>query len=103
MSVHSGVQMTVQLAELLDSPLVGPEGDAWKKSFNEQHPPKPEDFEAWADAQIFSLEAVQEYPKFKEMIYPLTEAKNKNVIQDLWKFVNLVCFPVYCPYIVLFI
>ena len=95
--------MTVQLAELLDSPLVGLEGDAWKKSFNEQRPPKPEDFEAWADAQIFSLEAVQEYPKFKEMIYPLTEGKNKKVIQDLWKFVNLVCFPAHCPYIVLFI
>ena len=99
MLAHGDVQMTVQLAELLDSPLLGPEGDAWKKSFYEQRPPKPDDFEAWADAQIFSLEAVQEYPKFKEMIYPLAEAKNKNVIQDLWKFVNLVCSPVHCPYV----
>lgn len=82
--------MTVQLLELLDSPLLGPEGDKWKKEFYENRPPKPEDFEAWADAQLFSEQAVKEYPKFKDLIYPLSETENKAVMTDLWKFINLV-------------
>ena len=76
--------------ELIDSPLLGPDGDQWKKEYRQNPPPKAEEFEAWADAQLFSLQAAELYPKFKDMIYPLSETSNPNVVKDLWKFINLV-------------
>ena len=82
--------MVVQLSELLDSPLRVPDGDAWKADFYEHRPAKPEAFEQWADAQIFSLDAAKMYPKFQEMIYPLDNAKHPAVLGDLWKYIDLV-------------
>ena len=84
--------MAVELGELLEFPLRGPDGDAWKKEFLEQRPSPPEAFEQWADAQIFSMEATKLYPKFQEMIYPLDNTTHPAVLGDFWKYVDLVRF-----------
>ena len=69
---------------------MSPEGDEIKKQWYANRPPKPEEFEAWSDAQLFSVLASQEYPKFKDMIYPIEEVQNKIVLKDMWRFINLV-------------
>ncbi|KAJ3558020.1 hypothetical protein NM688_g1154 [Phlebia brevispora] len=81
--------MAVQFAEILEAPIRGPEGEAWKREFYGKRPPKPEDFGAWEDAQLCSLKAIEHYSAFKNMIYPLSEASSKAVLQDLWRFVDL--------------
>jgi hypothetical protein len=71
----------------LEAPLLGPEGDAWKKSTRTHI---PEAYETWMDAQIDSEEAAGTYANFKDIIFPLEKTKNKVVLENMWKYVNLV-------------
>ncbi|KAI0093110.1 hypothetical protein BDY19DRAFT_989781 [Irpex rosettiformis] len=77
---------TVQLLELLESPLLGPEGEQWKKEERKV----PEDFEKWVDAQLFSERASREYSNFQNMLIPIdTELVKAHVVETIWKYVNL--------------
>jgi hypothetical protein len=80
-------QVSVQLQQLLEAPLLGPQGGTWKNS------PRtliPEDYEIWIDAQTDSEEAAGKYANFKDIIFPLEKTKNKVVLENMWKYVNLV-------------
>lgn len=78
--------MIVQLQELLESPLSGPEGELWKQLPRDM----PEEYEDWVDAQIFSEKASKDISNFKDIIYPLEKTKMRNVLDNMWRLVNLV-------------
>lgn len=78
--------MSVQLQELLESPLLGEEGTKWMQEPRE----KPDEYLDWEDAQIFSLHASKEIDSFKALLVPLTETKKKHVLETVWKYINLV-------------
>jgi hypothetical protein len=79
--------VSVKLQQLLEAPLLGPEGDAWKNSPRTE---MPEGYETWMDAQIDSEAAAGKYANFKDIIFPLEKTKNKVVLENMWKYVNLV-------------
>ena len=79
-------QVTVELQEMLGRPLMGPEGDAWKQAPRQM----PESFEAWVDAQIHSQEASNKFANYKDIVHPLEMSKKKHVLDNMWKYVNLV-------------
>ena len=83
-------QVTVELQDLLERPLMGPEGDAWKQLPREM----PEQYERWVEAQIFSEKASNKFANFKDIIYPLEKSRKKHVLDNMWRYVNLVSRPV---------
>lgn len=68
--------------------MLGPEGDICKNTSREM----PEKFEQWVDAQVYSEKASADYANFKDIIYPLEKTKNKEVLENMWKYVNIVSF-----------
>ena len=77
----------MQLLELLEPPLLNPEGAVWKKQARQM----PEEYEAWVDAQIFSEKASKEYANYQNLLIPIdTELKKPAVVQTVWKYINLV-------------
>ncbi|KAI0696691.1 hypothetical protein BC835DRAFT_1271539 [Cytidiella melzeri] len=77
---------TVQLLEVLETPLLGPEGEAWKKEERQM----PEEFEKWVDAQLFSEKASRENANFQNMLVPIDiELKKAHVVETVWKYINL--------------
>lgn len=80
------LSVSIELQQILEAPLLGPEGDAWK---NSPRTKIPETYESWMDAQIDSEEAAGKYANFKDIIFPLEKTKNKVVLENMWKYVNL--------------
>jgi hypothetical protein len=76
----------VQLQELLESPLLGADGAKWKQEPRQQ----PEEFLQWEDAQITSLKASEQVDTFKDLLVPLSNTKQKHVLETVWKYINLV-------------
>lgn len=66
--------------------MLGPEGDVWKNAPRDM----PDKFEQWVDAQVYSEKASAEYANFKDVIFPLEKTKNKGVLDNMWKYINLV-------------
>ncbi|KZT10678.1 uncharacterized protein LAESUDRAFT_734491 [Laetiporus sulphureus 93-53] len=79
------LSVVVQLQEYLESPLLGPDGEAWKKLPRQM----PEDYEDWVDGQVFSGRASKMCANFKDTIYPLSVTKKSHVLQHMWKSINL--------------
>lgn len=79
-------KMSVQLQELLESPLLSEEGQNWLKEPRE----KQEDYLEWEDAQIFSLNASKDIDAYKDFLVPLTKTREKHVLETVWKYINLV-------------
>lgn len=78
--------MSVQLQELLESPLLSEEGQQWLKEPRE----KQEDFLEWEDAQIFSITASKDIDAYKDFLVPLSKTREKHVLETIWKYINLV-------------
>ncbi|KAG2015712.1 hypothetical protein CC2G_008956 [Coprinopsis cinerea AmutBmut pab1-1] len=49
----------------------------------------PEAFERWIDAGIFSRQASGEIGNWKDLVYPLGATKKKEVLEKIWKGINL--------------
>ena len=79
-------KVTLELQERLERPLLGPGAAAWKDQAREM----PEEYDKWVDAQIASEEASKHIANYKDVIKPLTKTKNKNVLETMWKCVDLV-------------
>ena len=79
--------MSLQLKELLDAPLFGVEGDVWKN----QPRRLTEEYEFWIDAQFYSNKASDMFANFKDVIFPLEKTRKQNVLDTMWKNINLVC------------
>lgn len=50
----------------------------------------PADYKRWTLAQFRSREASEKYANFKELIFPLEKTKTKFVLNNMWKYINLV-------------
>lgn len=81
-------QVSLELQELLESPLLGPEGEKLRTLPRQM----PEQYEKWLDAQIYSKQASESYANFKDLIHPLERIKDPSVLDNMWKSINLVCF-----------
>ncbi|KAF8070672.1 hypothetical protein FPV67DRAFT_1488307 [Lyophyllum atratum] len=79
------LSVSVELQQLLEAPLAGPEGEAWKAEQREM----PEEYEAWVDAQIYSEKASGDYANYKDLIFPLERTRTKPVLETMWKYINL--------------
>ena len=51
----------------------------------------PEEFERWVDASIYSQKASEIIGNFKDVIFPLEKTKNKTTLENMWKYINMVC------------
>ena len=76
----------MQLLDLLESPILDEEGQAWKKD----RPKMPDDYEAWVDAQLFSENACKEYATFKDQLSPWAMTIGQQTVDTIWKYINLV-------------
>jgi hypothetical protein len=81
--------VTLDLQERLERPLLGPGAAGWKDQPREM----PEEYEKWVDAQIISEEASRHIANYKDVISPLTKTRDKNVLETMWKCVDLVSYP----------
>jgi hypothetical protein len=50
----------------------------------------PEQYEKWVDAQLFSEKAADDYANYKNIIYPLEETKKRSVLDNMWRYINMV-------------
>lgn len=50
----------------------------------------PVQYEQWLDAQTLSESASKNYANFKDVIFPLDKTKKRDILDKLWKLVNLV-------------
>ncbi|KAG5647031.1 hypothetical protein DXG03_001401 [Asterophora parasitica] len=76
---------SVELQQLLEAPLAGPDGEVWKSEPRQM----PEEYEAWIDAQLYSERASGDCANFKDIIFPLEKTRTKGVLDNMWKYVNL--------------
>ncbi|KAF8444599.1 hypothetical protein L210DRAFT_978319 [Boletus edulis BED1] len=79
------LSVSLELRELLESPLLGPEGEKLRTLPRQM----PEQYDKWLDAQIYSNKASESYANFKDLIHPLERTKDASVLDNMWKRVNL--------------
>jgi len=77
----------LELQELLDSPLLGSQGETMKQTPRKM----PEQYEQWLDAQIYSQQASNYYANFKDIVFPLHRTDDRTVLENMWKHVDIVC------------
>ena len=73
---------------MLDSVLLGPEGEKWKKTNGELD--HPQEYEDWLDAQAMPSHMKLYVSNWKDMIYPLEKARSRVVLDDMWYYINIV-------------
>ena len=71
---------------IVEAPLLGAEGEALKRWPHAM----PDEYETWVDAQPFSAKASQQYANYKDVIFPLERTQNKQTLDTMWRYVNLV-------------
>jgi hypothetical protein len=76
----------LQLQEMLEAPLRGPESAKWRALPRSA----PEEYERWQDAQLFSSRAMQTTENFKNLLYPLNVTRRKDVLSNIWRQINSV-------------
>ncbi|KAF8635250.1 hypothetical protein AX17_004022 [Amanita inopinata Kibby_2008] len=76
---------SVELQSLLGAPLLGPNNASWNNAPREM----PDEYEDWVDAQIYSGKASNKYANFKNIIFPLEKTRNKSVLDEMWRLVNV--------------
>ena len=76
---------------MLDSVLLGLEGEKWKKTMGELE--YPQEYEDWLDAQSMPSHMKLHVSNWKDMIYPLEKARSRVVLDDMcmWHYINIVC------------
>ncbi|KIJ67776.1 hypothetical protein HYDPIDRAFT_107270 [Hydnomerulius pinastri MD-312] len=79
------LSVTLELQELLERPLLGPQGEQLKGLPRQM----PEQYEMWLDAQIYSKQASELYANFKDLISPLEKTSDRSTLDNMWRFMNL--------------
>ncbi|KAG9316615.1 hypothetical protein JVU11DRAFT_2669 [Chiua virens] len=79
------LSVSLELQELLESPLLGPQSEGLKTLPTEM----PEPYERWLDAQVYSKQASESYTNFQDIISPLDKTKDSSVLDNMWRFINL--------------
>ncbi|KIM45307.1 hypothetical protein M413DRAFT_441989 [Hebeloma cylindrosporum] len=78
------LSVSLELQELLEAPLFGAEGEAWKQQPRQM----PEEYESWVDAQIYSERASNMIANFKDVFISLDKTRNKTVLDNIWNQMN---------------
>ncbi|KAG8972936.1 hypothetical protein FRB90_010085, partial [Tulasnella sp. 427] len=73
----------VKAHDMLESVLVGP----WTK-LRDTIPPYTDSFDAYIDAEYFSIRASESMGVIQQLINPLTKTKDKGTLNRLWKDIN---------------
>lgn len=84
--MRSTVQEVVRLLDLLETPLLTADGDVWKRAI----PIPPMEFKQWEDAQIPSINATQQIAQFKDLVFPLSNLRNKATLAKIWERIDAV-------------
>ncbi|KAF6763057.1 hypothetical protein DFP72DRAFT_1030216 [Ephemerocybe angulata] len=79
------LSFAVQLQTILEAAIVGPDEKTWK----EEPRSMPEEFEKWVDAYLVSLKATENNKNWKDTIFPLVSTRKKDVLDNMWKTINL--------------
>ncbi|KAG1746133.1 hypothetical protein EDB19DRAFT_1894277 [Suillus lakei] len=79
------LSVVLELQELLDSPLLGVQGEKMKQTPRKM----PEQYEQWLDAQMFSQQASNNFANFKDLVFPLSRTEDRTVLNDMWKHVDV--------------
>ncbi|ESK96615.1 hypothetical protein Moror_6835 [Moniliophthora roreri MCA 2997] len=75
----------VQLQTYLETPLLHPDA----KGIVDQPREMPPEFQEWVDAQLYSEVAAQKSANFKDHIFPLERTKKADVLNNMWKTINM--------------
>ncbi|KAJ4483176.1 hypothetical protein J3R30DRAFT_3697951 [Lentinula aciculospora] len=78
------LSVSVQLQQILETPLLSPNGKVWKAEVRQKYGP----YEKWVAAQLYSQIASDGWTNFKEMVFPLHFTKAKDVLNIVWKTIN---------------
>ncbi|KAI6040310.1 hypothetical protein EDC04DRAFT_2894291 [Pisolithus marmoratus] len=78
------LSVTLELQELLESPLLGPEGEELKALPRKM----PERYELWLDAQFYSKQASECHDNFIDIINLLGTTRNQVILDQMWKIVD---------------
>ena len=73
---------------MLDSGILGLEGEKWKKTKGELN--HPQEYEDWLDAQAMPSHMKLHVSNWQDMIHPLHETQSRPVLDDMWYYVNIV-------------
>ena len=73
---------------MLDSVILDPEGEKWKKTKGELD--HPQEYEDWLDAQAISSRMKLHVSNWKDMIYPLKKTRSQPILDEMWYYVNIV-------------
>lgn len=89
-------QVALQLQEILEAPLLGPQGEQWRK----QQRSVPEEFTLWMEAQSLSDEASKRLGNKLGIIFPLEKTMKKEIVNAMWIRINDVRtqFPNICEW-----
>ena len=77
-------QVALQLQETLDAPLLGPQGEKWRKQSRDV----PEELSLWIEAQSLSEEASRKLGRNLDIIFPLERTKESGVVDAMWTRIN---------------
>lgn len=78
-------QEAVLFLDMIDSVLVG----EWE-GYKDFIPPYTDSYEAYIDAEFFSLKASQDVGSLETLVQPLTKLKDKGALSRLWKNIDSV-------------
>lgn len=79
----------MQLQQILETPLLSPDGKEWNTDALEKYDP----YKKWVVAQSQSQAASNKWANFGEIISPLHQTKIKYVLDTMWKTINGVRGP----------
>ena len=73
---------------MLDSVLLGPEGEKWKKNMGKLDHPR--EYEDWLDAQAIPSHMKLYVSNWKDVIYPLKKTRSRPILDEMWFYINIV-------------
>ncbi|OCH91443.1 hypothetical protein OBBRIDRAFT_753183 [Obba rivulosa] len=79
------LSFVVQLQEMLEAPLLGPDGEKWRKEQRQM----PEEFENWLDAQIYSDKVSKKVDNWEQLVFPIEKTQHAQILDKMWQTVNL--------------
>ena len=89
------LQEAVRLQDLLETPLLAPEGRAWMQEYEQTS--QPLEFDKWKESQDPSIKASQNVTKLENLLNPITNLKSMASLNKIWVEINSVRIFHYVP------
>lgn len=83
--VIGDLSIAVELQQLLEAPLLSSQCQSWVDTPRKM----PMTYEDWVDAQLYSERACNKSEGFSDIIFPLEKTKSQDVLDNMWKCINL--------------